>query len=101
MKLLANVLACLLGGTLLLWGVSTLVEHKQIVEKEQIKADVEAQGYTYEDAQYCTVFDSDPFAWYDHGKNVDIFKFEYKDKNKNVKTAYVRFAPLVDPKYIW
>lgn len=60
--------------------------------KKQIKNKVESVGGELISVKAKSAFEEDPFAWYEHGKNVYFYKFRYFSSDGEIVTGWVKFA---------
>jgi hypothetical protein len=61
-------------------------------QKNDIEGKVSELGGTLVEEHQISAFESDPFKWYEHGKNVEIWEFKYKDRNNIQHTGWVKFS---------
>lgn len=60
--------------------------------KSQIKEKIESVGGKFIEAELNNGFRSDPFPWYEHGKNIYIYKFKYINKDEVETVGWVKFG---------
>lgn len=68
-------------------------------QHHDIETKVSELGGTLVSAESSSMFDSDPFPWYEHGKNVYVYKFTFT-KGGAEHNGWVLFPSVGNPNWI-